>query len=68
MIYVPVIFRSPDDIAEAEEVQRSRTATRPLESRIDMIIRRETEAGVYSVEELRELGKDAGYLAALGLR
>ena len=59
MIYVPVIYRSPDDVAEAEAVQRSRTITRPLESRIDLIIRRETEAGVYTVEELRELGKDA---------
>ena len=58
MIYVPVIYRSPDDIAEAEAVQRSRLTLSP-QSRIDAIIHRETEAGVYSAEELRELGKDA---------
>ena len=57
MIYVPILFRSPDDIAEAEEIQRSRTIT--PQSRIDIIIRRETEAGVYSVEELRALARDA---------
>ena len=57
MIYVPVIYRSPDDIAEAEELQRSRTTSSP-QSRIDAIIRRETEAGTYTAEELRELGKD----------
>ena len=56
MIYVPVIYRSPDDIAEAEEIQRSRLTP---QSRIDAIIHRETEAGVYSAEELRELAKDA---------
>ena len=58
MIYVPILYRSPDDIAEAEELQRSRLTLSP-QSRIDAIIRRETEAGVYSAEELRELGKDA---------
>ena len=56
MIYVPIIYRSPDDIAEAEELQRSRLTP---QSRIDAIIRRETETGAYTVEELRELGKDA---------
>ena len=59
MIYVPVLYRSLDDIAEAEAIRRSRTIRPSPQSRIDMIIRRETEAGVYSVEELRELGKDA---------
>ena len=59
MIYVPILYRSPDDVAEALEIQRSRTIRPSPQSRIDMIIRRETEAGVYSVEELRELGKDA---------
>ena len=55
-MHVPVLYRCPDELAEAYEIQRSRTITRPsLESRIDAIIRRETEAGVYSVEELREL-------------
>ena len=58
IVYVPVLFRSPDDIAEAEEIQRSRLTLSP-QSRIDAIIHRETEAGVYSAEELRELGKDA---------
>ena len=52
MIYVPVIYRSPDDIAEAEAVQRSRLTP---QSRIDAIIRRETDAGAYTAEELREL-------------
>ena len=54
MIYVPVIYRSPDDIAEALEIQRSRLTP---QSRIDAIIRRETEAGVYSAEELRGLAR-----------
>ena len=52
MIYVPVIYRSPDDIAEAEEIRRSRLTP---QSRIDAIIRRETEAGTYTAEELRGL-------------
>ena len=56
MIYVPILYRSPDDIAEAEEIQRSRLTP---QSRIDETIRRETEAGAYTAEELRELGKDA---------
>ena len=69
MIYVPILYRSPDDVAEAVEIQRSRTITRPsLESRIDAIIRRETEADTYTAEELRGLTKDASYLAALRLR
>ena len=57
-MYVPVLYRSPDDIAEADEIQRSGTIRPSLESRIDAIIRRETEAGVYSAEELRGLAKD----------
>ena len=56
MIYVPVLYRSPDDVAEAVEIQRSRLTLSP-QSRIDIIIRSETEAGVYSVEALRELGR-----------
>ena len=56
MIYVPVIYRSPDDIAEAEAVQRSRLTP---QSRIDAIIRRETEAGTYTPEELRGLTTSA---------
>ena len=59
MIYVPVLYRAPDEVAEAEEIRRSRTTTRPLESRVDAIIRRETEAGVYSAEELRGLTTSA---------
>ena len=66
-IYVPVLYRSPDDIAEALEIQRSRLTSSP-QSRIDAIIRRETEAGTYTAEELRGLTKDAIYLAALRLR
>ena len=58
MIYVPILYRSPDDIAEAEELQRSRLTLSP-QSRIDAIIHRETEAGVYSAEELRGLTRDA---------
>ena len=54
MIYVPVLYRSPDDIAEAEAVQRSRLAP---QSRIDARIRFETEAGVYTAEELRGLAR-----------
>ena len=56
IVYVPVLFRSPDDIAEAEEIQRSRLTP---QSRIDAIIRRETEAGVYTAEELRGLTTSA---------
>ena len=56
IVHVPILYRSPDDVAEAVEIQRSRITP---QSRIDAIIRRETEAGVYAAEELRELGKDA---------
>ena len=54
MTYIPVIYRSRDDIAEAYGI---RHPTIIPESRIDTIIRRETEAGVYTAEELRELAK-----------
>ena len=72
-----VIYRSRDELAEAHEIQRSQTIIPHSESRIDMVIRRETEAGVYTAEELRELAQllpascevgGASYLAALRLR
>ena len=53
-MHVSVIYRSSDDIAEAHGI---RHPTIIPESRIDMVIRRETEAGVYTAEELRELAK-----------
>ena len=56
IVYVPVLYRSPDDIAEAEEIRRSRITP---QSRIDAIIRRETEAGTYTPEELRGLTTSA---------
>ena len=57
IVHVPVLYRSPDEVAEAYEIQRSRCSTRPLESRIDVIIRRETDAGAYTAEELRGLAR-----------
>ena len=58
-----MIERAPDEVAEYVAVQQMEATsirarlTPAMQSRIDMIIRRETEAGVYSAEELRELAR-----------